>query len=134
MDEHLVDQGFDPADARAERDTDPRRELRRDLEACRRESLSSCRDSEVHESVGAAYLFAVHVVLRIEVADLAGDGRLQARRVKARDRADPALAGKDAVPGLFHRRAERGDHAETGHHDTAAVAVLHLSSLASGSF
>src|SRR5438874_13001425 len=125
MDEHLVDQGFDPADARAERDTDPRGELRRDLEACRLEGLPRCRDREVHESVGATYLLAVHVVLRIEIADLAGDGRLQARRVKAGDRTDPALAATDAVPSLFHRRAGPGDQPETSHHDPAALAVLH---------
>ena len=125
VDEHLLDEGLHPADARPEGDADPRRELRCDLEAGRFEGLSGRGDREVHEAVGTTDLLAVHVVLRIEVADLAGDGRLEARRVKTGDRTDPALASQDAVPGLFHRRTEGGDHAETGHHDTAALAVLH---------
>src|SRR5439155_15413880 len=113
---------------------DPRRELWRDLETGRPESLPGGGDGEMHETVGAADLLALHVVERIEVTHLARDPRLETGRIKAGDRADAAPPRGDAVPGLLDRRAEWGDHAETRHHDTAALAVLHRSSLARRSF
>src|SRR5690349_12800151 len=130
MDEHLIDQRLDPADAGSEGDAHARRELRRDLEASRLERLTGSGDREVHEAVGAADLFPVHVLERIEVAHLAGDRRLEACGVEARDRTDPTPPRDDAVPCPLYGRPEGSDHAETRHHDTAALAVLHRSSLA----
>src|SRR5439155_22011576 len=113
---------------------DARRELGGEIEPGRSESLPRSGDGEMHETVGAADLLALHVVERIEVSHLVRDPRLETGRIKAGDRADAAPPRGDAVPGLLDRRAEWGDHAETRHHDTAALAVLHRSSLARRSF
>ena len=52
----------------------------------------------MNESVRPANLFAIHVFLRIEVADLAGDGRVQSCGVKTGDRPDPAFAREQRLP------------------------------------
>ena len=129
MRDDVVDERLHAPDPRTERGAGSGREVGRHLQFRVAQRLTRGRDRELGEAIGATDLLAVHVIEWIEVLDLARDLRVEAGRIEARDRTDPALAFDEAPPGLLHRRAEWSDEPDARHDDAPAIAARHASSL-----
>src|SRR5690606_35105450 len=85
-------------------------------------------NGELREAVGAAYLLAVEVLLRLEVLHLAREADVEPlRRVELRDRRCPAPALEQRGPGTRYVVAHGCDQPDAGHDDTSSrsVACLH---------
>jgi hypothetical protein len=119
-DHDLVDHRRDPTEATADRGPDA---LRIDglLELRVPQRLRGCADGQMSEPIRPADLLTVHVLARLEPADLPGHLRGVRRRIEASDAGDAALSMNERVP---HRRdviPDRCDRAKTCYHDVARL-------------
>src|SRR5258706_1314738 len=96
-----------PADARADIDTDASRIGLGDLEAGVFQRLNPGRDAEVDEAVHAARLLRRQVRGDVEVLYLACDLAGERTCVEMRDAADAGLCGKEPLPGFGNGGAGR---------------------------
>ena len=102
---------LDAADARADIRADALTIFLLEIEARVLDGHASRRHSELRVAIHALRLFLIDVVRRVEILDLAGDLRMEALRIEARDAPDAVLALHHGVPERFLARTDRRDGA-----------------------
>jgi hypothetical protein len=90
-----------------------------EVEACIGHRLDAGRDAVMHELVHAARLFGRHVLIEVKVLDGAAEARGERRHIKARDRANAALALECCRPNVGHGAAQGANDTEAGDYHTA---------------
>src|SRR6056297_446425 len=111
--------GFDAADAGADRHADAVRIGFAHLDARVLDRLAGGRDAVMHERVHLPRVLGREVGVHVEAGHGAAEACREATRVEACDRPDAAAPGEDVGPGFVHGAAHGRDDPEAGDHDTA---------------
>jgi hypothetical protein len=82
--------------------------------------LDAGRHAEMDEGIHPARFLRGQVGGDVEVLHFAGNLRLERRGIELRDAADPALSGKQVVPGFGNAIPNRRDKSQTGDDHTAS--------------
>ena len=101
--DHLLLERVDTADAHAVNDADAALVHRLKVESRVLDTLNGANHGQLRVAVHLAHLLAVQVIADVEVFHLAGELRLEVRRIKLCNRCCAAFTSHEVLPGLLRR-------------------------------